>query len=365
MNGDLPVVGDGSGLERDPHLHVEELHLALRNHVLPLEGLRYDLTPTGMHYTLVHYDVPALDAASWQLSLGGLVGAPRTFTLAQLQARPVRTLPVTLECAGDGRALLSPRPISQPWLPGAVGTAAWTGTPLAPILAEAGLSDRAVDVVFTGADHGLEGGVEQDYQRALPRAEAMHPDALLAWAMNGAPLEPQHGAPLRLIIPGWYGMAHVKWLRAIDAIDAPFDGYQHLAYRYGPTRDGTGEPVTLMRVRSMMIPPGFPDFLTRTRVVARGAHVIEGRAWSGRAAIARVELSGDGGATWIDAEVAPADAPHAWQGWRAPWHADRPGAHELVCRATDARGAVQPLDAAWGARGMGNNMAHRVRVLVR
>src|SRR5690349_4545015 len=123
----VPVVGDGSGLERDPHLHVEELHLALRNHVLPLEGLRYNLTPTGMHYTLGHYDGPAIDAASWRLSLAGLVGAPRTFTLAQLQARPVRTLPVTLECAGDGRALLSPRPISQPWLPGAVGTAAWTG----------------------------------------------------------------------------------------------------------------------------------------------------------------------------------------------------------------------------------------------
>ena len=363
---DLPVVGDGSGLEPDHRIYPEELHLAFRNHAIPLEGLRYDLTPTGLHYTLVHYDIPAVDSAAWRLTLDGAVRAPLTLTLDELQRRPARTLRVTLECAGDGRALLSPRPLSQPWYTGAVGTAEWTGTPLRTLLEDAGLAGGVVDVRFTGLDRGIEGGVEQDYQRSLPLADAVSDDALLAWAMNGQPLEPQHGAPLRLVIPGWYGMAHVKWLRGITALTTPFTGYQQtIAYRYSASRSDPGEAVTLMRVRSLMIPPGIPDFMTRMRVVDRGAVMLAGRAWSGRLAIMRVEVSTDGGATWAAAELEPPAHPHAWQGWRYVWQADTPGSYELLCRATDAGGAVQPVEQAWTARGMGNNMAQRVRVQVR
>jgi DMSO/TMAO reductase YedYZ molybdopterin-dependent catalytic subunit len=361
----LPVVGNGSGLEPDHRIYPEELQLAFRNHAIPLEGLLYDVTPTGMHYTLVHYDIPLVQPSAWRLTLDGAVRTPLTLTLDELQRRPVRTLRVTLECAGDGRALLSPRPLSQPWLTGAVGTAEWTGTPLRPLLEEAGPAGDVVDVVFTGLDRGIEGGIEQDYQRALPLSEALHEDALLAWGMNGRPLEPQHGAPLRLVIPGWYGMAHVKWLRAITALTAPYTGYQHTAYQYGPTRSEPGEPVTFMRVRSLMVPPGIPDFLTRTRVVDRGAVALTGRAWSSRAAITRVEVSVDGGQTWAEAELEPPAHAHAWQGWRFTWDATTPGVYELLCRATDARGAVQPVAQAWTARGMGNNMAHRVRAQVR
>jgi sulfane dehydrogenase subunit SoxC len=362
----LPTVGDGSGLEPDSRLYPEELHLAFRNHAVPLEGLRYDVTPTGMHYTLIHYDVPAVGPASWRLTVDGAVRRPLTVTLDELQRRPARTLRVTLECAGDGRALLSPRPLSQPWLTGAVGTADWTGTPLRPLLDEAGLADGVVEVLFTGLDRGIEGGVEQDYQRSLPLAEATGENALLAWAMNGRPLEPQHGYPLRLVIPGWYGMAHVKWLRAITALTEPFTGYQQaVAYRYSPSRTEPGEPVTLMRVRALMAPPGIPDFLTRTRIVERGAVVLTGRAWSGRAAITRVEVSTDGGAAWTPAELGPATHPHAWQSWRYTWTVATPGSYELLCRAEDASGAVQPVAQFWTARGMGNNMAQRVRVQVR
>jgi sulfane dehydrogenase subunit SoxC len=362
----LPAVGDGSGLAPDRRLYEEELDLALRNHALPLEGLRYDVTPTGLHYTLVHYDIPPANPASWRLTLDGAARSPRTFTLAALQRRPVRTLRVTLECAGDGRALLVPRPISQPWLSGAVGTAEWTGTPLRPLLQEAGLDADVVEVLFTGLDRGIEGGVEQDYQRSLPLAEAMHEDALLAWAMNGRALEPQHGFPLRLIIPGWYGMAHVKWLRRITALSEPFTGYQNaVAYRYSQDRGETGEPVTLMRVRALLLPPGIPDFLTRMRLLERGPVSLSGRAWSGRAPITRVEVSTDGGICWADAELEPAEHPHAWQAWRYTWDASTPGVYELLCRATDAAGAVQPVAQAWTARGMGNNMAQRVRVQVR
>ncbi len=361
---DIPAVGDGSGLEADPRLYPEELQLAFRNKALPLEGLRYDLTPTGLHYTLIHYDIPWVDARAWRLEVGGLVHRPRSFSLEELMRRPQRTLPVTLECAGDGRALLSPRPLSQPWLAGAVGTAEWTGTPLRALLDEVGLAEGVEEVVFTGLDHGVEGGVEQDYQRSLPLAEALHADVLLAWAMNGRPLEPQHGFPLRLIVPGWYGMAHVKWLRAIDAIPHPFTGYQQsVAYRYSQSRDEPGEPVTLMRVRALMVPPGFPDFATRTRFLSRGPVALTGRAWSGRARITAVEVSVNGGRTWAPAEVGEPLGRYGWQPWRFHWEAT-PGTYELCCRATDSSGHVQPLAQHWTARGMGNNAVQRVRVQV-
>jgi sulfane dehydrogenase subunit SoxC len=193
--------GEGIGLD--------ELALATRNHGMPLEALRYDVTPPGLHYVLTHYDIPAVDPATWSLEVGGAVERPLRLTLADLQRRPAVTSRVLLECAGNGRARYEPRPVSQPWLLEAVGTAEWTGTPLGPLLEEAGIADGAVDVVFTGADHGVERGVEQDYARGLPLAEAMRPEVLLVWAMNGVPLPPQHGAPLRLLVPGWYGMAHV------------------------------------------------------------------------------------------------------------------------------------------------------------
>jgi DMSO/TMAO reductase YedYZ molybdopterin-dependent catalytic subunit len=364
----LPTVGDGSGIESDARYFEEELALAFRNNALPLEGLAYDITPTGMHYKLTHYDVPAVNPDTWELDIRGSVASPRTLKLTQLQARPTRTLAVTLECAGDGRALLAPRPLSQPWLTGAVGTAEWTGTSLAALLDECGLDGSTRDLVFTGLDRGIEGGVEQVYERSLPVEEAHHPDALLAWDMNGQPLEPQHGFPLRLVIPGWFGMAHVKWLCAITAVTEPFEGYQQsIAYRYSETRDEPGEPVTLMRVRSLMIPPGIPDFMTRMRVVDRGLVELMGRAWSGRAAIRRVEVSTDGGATWDDAVLEPPSEAkrHAWQRWRYTWRVDAIGVHELVTRATDETGTVQPLQQEWTARGMGNNMAHRVQVFVR
>ena len=191
---------------------LEELQLAARNHALPLEALRYPVTPLGLHYLLTHYDIPAVDPETWRLEIGGSVERPLSLSLAQLRERDALTVPVTLECAGNGRALLAPRPLSQPWLTEAVGTAEWTGVALGPLLAEAGLRDDAVEVLFTGSDRGIEGGVEQTYERSLPRAEALGPDALLVYAINGRPLPPQHGAPLRLVIAGWYGMAHVKWL---------------------------------------------------------------------------------------------------------------------------------------------------------
>lgn len=327
------LASSGEGLGQD------ELALAARNHGLPLEAMRHDVTPPGLHYVLTHYDIPHVpDGAAWRLTVSGRVRRALSLSPAQLRAYPAVTTRVTMECAGNGRALLSPRPVSQPWLVEAVGTAEWTGVSLGLLLDEAGVESGAVDVVFTGADHGVERGVEQDYQRGLPLAVATgaEPEVLVAYAMNGAPLPPQHGSPLRLVVPGWYGMAQVKWLRDITVVDTPFTGFQQsVAYRIRRVPEEAGEPVTRIAPRALLIPPGFPDFMSRTRVVAPGPVLLEGRAWSGRAPVTSVEVSTDGGLTWHRARLEP-DQGHrwAWRRWSSMWSAV-PGDHVLSARAQD------------------------------
>lgn len=348
----------------DEGLGTDELRLAGRNHAMPLEALRCDLTPTGLHYLLTHYDIPFLDASSHRLRVAGR--QTLDLDMAELRSRPRVSTAVTFECAGNGRVGLHPRPVSQPWLDGAVGTAVWTGTPLAPLLREAGVPDSGREVVFTGSDHGLEFGYEQDYARSLPVQECLGEDALLAYEMNGEPLLPQHGAPLRLVVPGWYGMTQVKWLKEIRYVDGAFEGFHNAyAYRMKQEADDVGEPVSRIAPRALMVPPGFPDFMSRTRVVERGSHVLTGRAWSGWAQVDRVEVSTDGAASWTDAEL---DAPvgrWAWRGWRCPWAVDEPGSYELCVRARDAAGNTQPEHPPWNRQGLSNTGIQRVPVLVR
>jgi DMSO/TMAO reductase YedYZ molybdopterin-dependent catalytic subunit len=334
----------------------DELQLAARNHGLPLELLREPITPVGLHYLLIHFDIPAVDAAAWRLAVGGLVERPLSLSLDELRARPAETLPVTLECAGNGRALLPTHEPSQPWLAEAVGTAEWTGTPLVPLLAEAGLLPGAETVVFQGLDRGVQGDVEHDYERAL-RVDELD-GTLLAYEMNGAPLPPQHGYPLRLVVPGWYGMTSVKWLRAITATAEEFRGWQQAeAYQID------GVPVTRILPRSLLVPPGIPAFLSRERFVDAGECTIQGRAWSGLGLVERVEVSTDGGETWDDAQLEEPVGRWAWRGFHFAWDA-RPGTYELCCRASDAAGNVQPLEATWNHGGYCNNAVQRVPVTV-
>ena len=348
-----------------PEVSLDELQLGVRNHSLPLEALQYPITPIGLHYLLIHFDIPRVDPSAWQLVIGGHVRQPLTVTLDDLKRRPAVTRAVTLECAGNGRANLSPRPVSQPWLFEAVGNAEWTGTPLRSLLEAAGPLEGAVEVVFTGIDRGVQGGVEQHYERSLTMAEANREEVFLAYAINGQPLPPQHGFPLRLVVPGWYGMTHVKWLRSITVVTQPFRGYQQEpAYHITSTWDELGEPVTRILPRSLMVPPGIPHFLPRTRQLGLGTCILEGRAWSGRGRIVRVEVSTDGGGSWANAELGEDGGEFAWQSWRHAWDVDRAGEYELCCRATDAAGNLQPLTAPWNAHGVCNNQVQRVKVVV-
>jgi sulfane dehydrogenase subunit SoxC len=260
---------------------------------------------------------------------------------------------------------MSPRPFSQPWLSEAVGTARWRGVPLRSLLQEAGVQEGATEVVFLGLDRGTEGGVEQDFARSLALDEALRDEVLLAYELNGAPLPPQHGFPLRLVVPGWYGMTNVKWLTRIEVVDEPFGGHQQAqSYRLRQEEDEEGIPLSRMRPRALMVPPGIPDFPTRERVVPAGGCRLEGRAWSGVAPVVAVEVSVDGGETWQPAELDDAVGEWAWRGWSFDWEPSEPGKYVLVCRAADAAGNAQPDDPEWNLGGYANNSVQRVPVTV-
>ena len=339
----------------------------MRNHGMHLEGLRYPITPVGMHYLLIHFDIPLIDPATYELEIGGLVHTPARLTLDEIKARPALTVPVAMECGGNGRAHLSPRPLSAPWHEEAIGCAEWTGTPLGPILEEAGVLDDAVEILFSGHDRGIDAGSEHAFERSLPVEEALRDGVLLAYAMNGRPLPPQHGFPLRLVVPDWYGMASVKWLKEITAIARPFEGVQQgIKYRYKQSEDDPGTPVTRKRPRALMVPPGIPDFLSRVRHVRAGKILVEGRAWSGFGPVERVEFSPDGGHTWEDAELGEPLGSYAWRPWSCDWDAREPGEYELCARATDASGRTQPADGdeTWNYGGYGVNPIQRVPVVV-
>jgi DMSO/TMAO reductase YedYZ molybdopterin-dependent catalytic subunit len=341
----------------------EELQLAARNHGMPLEALRWPVTPLGLHYLLIHYDIPAVDPARWRLEVGGAVNRELSLSLEDLRALPSVTRAVTMECAGNGRARLEPHVVSQPWLLEAVGNAEWTGVAVADVLGLAGVGDGALEVLFTGLDRGVEGGVEQSYARSLAVGDALD-GPLLAYAVNGEPLPPQHGFPLRLLVPGWYGMTAVKWIGRIDVLTEPYDGYQQAtAYRYRSEPEDPGTPVTRIMPRALMVPPGIPDFMTRQRHLEAGPCSLEGRAWSGWGAIEAVEVSADGGASWAAATLGPAVPEGAWRGWTYAWEADA-GEHELCCRARDVAGNAQPVEAGWNVGGYANTSVQRVPVSV-
>jgi sulfane dehydrogenase subunit SoxC len=355
-----PTVPDGT--VAGDEISQAELRLAARNHGQPLEALSHDITPVGLHYLLIHFDIPVVDPDGFALEVDGLVERPLRLTLDDLRARERVELPVTFECAGNGRTLSSPRAVSQPWVLEAVGTARWGGTPLRPLLDEAGLRPEAVELVLSGLDRGLEGGEMQFYERGLAVDDSA--EALLVYDMNGMPLPPQHGFPLRLVVPGWYGMTNVKWLTRITLQDKPFEGYYNaVSYRMVDADGVLGERVTRMAPRSLTIPPGVPDFMSRERHLEPGPVELQGRAWSGWGEIERIEVSTDDGQSFADAQLDEPVSRAAWRGWRFHWDAP-PGEHVLCSRASDAAGNVQPLDPPWNRGGYANNAVERVTVCV-
>lgn len=326
-----------------------------------MEALCEPLTPTDAFYVRNHFDVPELEAASWRLRVEGAVARPRTLSLEALRAFPRREVTLTLECAGNGRRTMTPTPPGTPWSFGAASTGTFTGVPLADVLDAAGVDPAAREIAFYGADEGeVAPGRREPFGRSLPVADAREPDVILAWSLNGAPIPAEHGHPVRLVVPGWYAMASVKWLVRIEARREPFGGYyQRDRYVYvGEEGTPDGTPVTRMRPRAVI---GRPEDGVRLRP---GPTEIAGTAWSGRAGIRRVEVSADGGASWREAELGEPLSPHAAAPWRLPWTPARPGRYEILARATDERGDIQPLRSRWNRYGYGNNVVQRIEVEV-
>ena len=309
-----------------------------------------------------HFPTPRLDPASWQLEVCGLVDRPLRLSLRELHNMRTETLMATLGCAGNGRSGFDPPAEGEQWQLGAVSTAEWTGVPLAEILDRAGLMPQACEIVFRGADQGTVGDAADPirFERSLPVADAGHSGSLLAYAMNGEPLPLEHGYPLRLIVPGWYAVASVKWLTDIEAIGSPFTGFfQTERYVYETERSGavTREPVRLQQVRAVITQPSAGQQVTAGDLVVRGV------AWSGAAPIDKVEVS-IGSGPWQMARLVGQRHRHSWQWWELLTRVDRPGETTLRARATDLAGRTQPEQPHWNRLGYGGNTVQDVSLLV-
>jgi DMSO/TMAO reductase YedYZ molybdopterin-dependent catalytic subunit len=332
------------------------------NAATPVAALRDPVTPASLVYVRNHFATPEIDPATWQLVVGGAVSQPLTLTLEELKSRPVRSVTMALECAGNGRQAMSPKPPGTPWGYGAISIVRFTGTPLAGILEAAGVARQAVEVLFRGADAGpVADGRHVQFTRSLPLDAALAADPLLAWDLNNEPLTREHGFPVRLVVPGWYGMAAVKWLEQIDVVTEPFAGFfQKEHYVYSEESGVTeGEPVRRIRVRALIASPASGASLEP------GPQLIEGIAWSGHGPITRVEVSTDGGANWEEALLEPAPGRYGALRWSHSWSPQRSGSYTLLSRGTDASGNGQPASQRWNRLGYGNNGPQAVTVQIR
>lgn len=310
----------------------------------PFGALDGFITRNEDFFIRCHFPIPELARAQWRLRIGGEVQRPLELGWEEIRAMPETAVTATIECAGNGRVFLSPKVDGAQWERGAVGNAVWTGVRLAEILRRAGVQPAAREVILAGADGGEIAAAPRPggrirYARSLPLAKASD-DVLLAWRMNGEDLTPAHGFPLRALVPGWYGMASVKWLSDITVTAHPFHGYyQTIDYAYWERTAGEPSlvPITELQVKAQIARPGPAE-----RVPLGPPYIVRGAAWSGDAEISQVELSTDGGSTWQPTRLDAMTARHAWRLWDFAWRPDRRGRTTLMARATDSKNRTQP-----------------------
>lgn len=332
-----------------------------------LAALAEPLTATDAFYVRAHGDVPDIDPGVWRLKVHGAVQRELGLSLTTLrEAFQEREVTATLQCAGNRRAgLIAIRDIpgEAPWGPGATGTATWTGVALADVLALASPLPEAKHVGFVGADVSPEATPIQCFGGSVPLEKASRPEVLLAWAMNGQPLAPVHGGPVRVVVPGYIGARSVKWLEQIEVRSTPWTGYfQNVVYRllpeHGVPGPGVGMPLGLVALNSDVVTPADGE------TVPAGPLEVCGYAFAGgERYVSRVDVSLDGGVTWSSAELLDDLGPWAWRHWRIMLDL-APGDHEIVVRAWDSSAATQPENEAalWNPKGYVNNARPRIRV---
>jgi len=314
---------------------------------MPFEELNSFITPTEWFYVRTHFPIPKIDRKKWRLQIEGEVEKPFVLSFDELLRFESRTIPATLECAGNSRNLLEPKVKGVQWGLGAVGNANWTGVPLSSLLDCAGIKASALEVILEGAD---EGSLEEPkapsgnvrFARSIPLTKARD-DVLLAYKMNDVDLTDEHGFPVRAVVPGWYAVASIKWLQRIIVTDRAFAGYyQTFDYAFWK-RDG--ENAELVPLREMQIKAEIARPIDGEVVATNSNMRVHGAAWTGEGEIAKVELSSDDGASWNEAKLIDKAAPNAWRLWEYNWRTpSTAGRQTLIARATDSKGRTQPVE---------------------
>lgn len=318
----------------------------------PLELVDGLTVPASLFFVRCNHGVPRVDSRNWRLRVDGFVDRPVGLSLSDLKKLPRRTITAFLECAGNSRTKFDPVPEGTPWVNDAAGNATWTGTSLSNLLDLAGVKRGTVDIISQGGD-------DEKMQRGLPIHVARDPDVLVAWEMNGQPLPEAHGAPARLLVPRWAGIASTKWLSRLTALPRPFDGFYNADNYVLYTPEGEGiAPVREMGVKSLIATPADGS------EISAGSTTISGYAWSGYSGITRVEVSTDDGATWSDAEIVESAGRISWVRFEYAWDA-APGEHRIMSRAFDERGLRQPKIAPWNLKGYQNNGIQVMTIRVR
>lgn len=326
------------------------------NSETPLEEVASWVTPNRLFFVRNHFEPPAVrDPQNWTVTLEGLVTRPVQWTFAQLAAMPQHSVFATVECAGNGRSFLREKAAGVQWGAGAIGHAEWTGVRLRDLLEPAGIKASAQEIIFEGADRGTEDGETMNFSRSLPLAKALDPDTIIALRMNGEWLEPNHGAPLRLFVPGWYGVASVKWLRTLRVIDHAYQGYFQTV-KYAIERSTGGAK------RRMPLGPGAVKseilFPRAGEPLAAGTNRIAGVAWAGEERVTRVDVSTDGGRSWHAAHLKGIQQPYSWCQWETLWTVTAPGDYTVMARAHTESGLSQPFDYDAGNLGYIINVVH-------
>jgi DMSO/TMAO reductase YedYZ molybdopterin-dependent catalytic subunit len=332
------------------------------NQESPIHFIHSPTVSNELFYRRNHFTYPKLFSISYFLPIAGAVQTPLLFFLEQITNMPSKRLKVVLECAGDKRSFFEPQVYGEQWEKGAISQGYWKGVPLRTFLQYTGISGDAKEVVFEGYDNGKRKDIDSffHYARSLPIEVALHPDTIIAYEYNDKPIPFKHGYPFRLVVPGWYAMASIKWVKQITVINKEFTGpFQSIDYVYYPFGDNdSGKfPVTWMNVNSTIQQP------LNWSTLEAGKHTVMGIAWTGRGRISKVEISFDYGETWQPAQMNYSE-PYSWVQWKYEWEAIVRGEYTIMSRATDSAGRVQPKEPFWNRKGYGYNATDKIRVEV-
>ncbi|WP_257352359.1 sulfite oxidase [Pseudalkalibacillus decolorationis] len=334
------------------------------NQETPIQFIKTDTMDNRLFYRRNHFSYPTISHSNYWLPINGLVTTPKWFSMNEIVRLPSKTIKVVLECSGDKRDLFEPKVFGEQWGKGAISQGNWKGVSLRTLLKQVGMKDDAKQVVVEGYDNGKRTDLDtiHTYARGLPIDKALHPDTIIAYEYNNQPIPFKHGYPLRLIVPEWYAMASVKWIKQISIIDSNFSGpFQSIDYVYYPNKenDKNAFPVTTININSTIQKP------LNMEVLNTGNHLIEGIAWTGKGYITKVEISTDNGETWLKTNLCQQPKEdYGWSSWVFEWSVSAKGEYSIMTKATDSYNRIQPTTPFWNRKGYGYNGIEIIKVKI-